>query len=228
MAWTANQLAQSLATEFGSDWTDAENLAQVLAFVNDAFKTVVSYADWPWLKTREDLSLAAAAYTLSLKSSAVYPTDVSIVSPQFRRITVIDGTEMSGIDDTVTGTPQYAWITGCTPDQITLQLWPVNDSTVRTIRVLEVVRPIDLGSGSTIPVPEEMIPLIREYARYLLNRSDGDYYGAKMNRDEAFAAMERMKRKPQAAARKHEFAPADVPTVQDPRLPRLPGNYPEW
>ena len=227
MAWTAGQLAEVLATEFGKDWTDSENVDQVLSWLNDAFKVVVSYADWPWLKTQEDIALATSASTIALSTSAVYPTALGIVDPQFKKITFIDGTEMVGYDTNVTGQPQYAWVKSYSANQITLQIYPVADDNY-TIRVLEVVRPLDLGSGATIPVPEEMIPLIKEYVRYMMLRADGDYYGARISKDEVMNQLDRMKRKPQAAAREPVFARADVPDCRDPRLPKLPGNYPEY
>lgn len=228
MSWTAGALAHEMALETGVEWTDEDNQALLLSWVNEAYSIVTSYYDWFWLRQEEDITIAAAASSFALLSSAVQPVWVGIASPIFKELILVDSSDMAGIDTTVTGQPRYCWIKSFAADVLTLGFWPVADQQY-TFHIQEVVKPSILASETTLPVPEEFISMIKEYVRNLRLRKEGDYFGARASKDEVIARLEMMKRKTNIPkAKRLVFAVSDVKSEKDPRLPNLPGNYPDY
>lgn len=228
MSWLAGDLARAIAVEQGKEWDDTDNQAQVLGWVNDAYKGLISYYDWTWLKQEEDVTIVITNNSFTLQSSAVQPYAAGITSPAYRELLLVDGSDMAGIDTTVTGRPRYIWISSFASNVLNMKFWPVADGSY-TFHIWEVVRPVDLAADATLPLPEEFIPILKEFIRDLLLRKEGDYFGAKAAKESAYTQLELMKRKTNVPKMtRANFGVSDVKRSKDPRLPNLPDNYPGY
>lgn len=179
---TKAQLAQDLAVEAGEQYDDIDIKEQFEEWVQQAVDEVYAGSPWFFRNAQEDITTAAAtkSYTLGatvaqIRDMVVTAVPVGQESVDGRHITYapVERLIAHGKDLDAAGAPMYWYFYGVgTGTELKVAFQPVPDD-IYTITVHELLRPADLSSSDTIPLPKEYLTAVRSKARYYLAMSDG-------------------------------------------------------
>jgi hypothetical protein len=167
MALTVDSFANSMATEAGEDYTDAQVVNIYTQWVKEAYITIAAAARFFWLNGTSTITTKASQATYGLGVSVA---EVKTIRNVTTDIPVGYNTEESlarlNIDFEEEGAPRYWFYAGlnASTTEHNIQLVPVPDGEY-TLNVRTLHRPSELSSQSIIPLPIEFLELMRFYVR---------------------------------------------------------------
>lgn len=179
---TVNAIAQLLILEFGASTGVAAHVTKVEAFVNDAYKDLARQFPWPWHRNVEtvntvngtaEYSLATSAAEILCMRNGTTLNDYEIIPSPVQW--------MMGHDLEATGAPTHYYLSGydASTGKIKFRLSPVPNGAYAVL-VEELVRPGNLATSDTVPIPEEFIPVLKYRVRMLMAADDKDYEAVKL------------------------------------------------
>ena len=183
---TVSSLADTLATEAGEDFSDADVATQFQDWVREGYETIVSSARFLWQNSSEDVNTVAstAEYTLGATTAEVVAVQVTD-SNEAVGYMPIDRLVALGYDLDSEAEPTHWYYTGINPSTTALKLafYPVPDD-VYAIKVYNLIRPPTLADGDTIPLPASFMNLVKQFVRamVLLNLDQLQEYQAAIQR----------------------------------------------
>lgn len=226
---TVSDLSTSLVTEFGGWTTNTTYVSKVQAFINDAFKDVVRAAQWIWLFQIDPTVTATVANqaNYSLDSSAAEVRAVRLAGQYDQKLIFTPPEQMMTLDLELVGRPLRYWQSGFDPftGENTLTIWPVPDIAY-DLEVHELLRPTNLLSSDNIPVPDEILGILKDKVRHAMAMDDRDFQAA-----DRYLAMYESKLKQAKGRYAHDSADErmnpynDLPQRRPIPLVRLPYEY---
>ena len=179
---TLNQLAVELVEEAGhSSLSDPDFVTRVENWIKEALSEIADKANWRYFQALDTITTGAgtAIYTLAfgaadIKAMRIQDSDDPIEYRSYEELV------RAGTDLEMQGQPEIWFYSAPTIGSNvinTIQLWPVPDSS-QVLEVLYHIDPTNLISGSTLPVMNYMLVLLRHRVRVNFRHDEKDYDGA--------------------------------------------------
>jgi hypothetical protein len=174
---TKTELAQELAIEAGEQFDDIDVKSQFEEWVQQAVDAVYAVSPWFFRNSEETVVTVASTKTYTLAATTARVRDMAIGTTHIPYAPV-ERLIARGKSLSLTGQPEFWYFDGVDgSNQLKISFQPVPNS-VYNVTVHGVMRPADLSSSSTIPLPKEYLNAVRSKIRMLLAMSDKDYNAA--------------------------------------------------
>jgi len=173
---TVRELATKLAVDVaGTSRVDIKTIRKIEEHIRDVFKIVVIAAEWPFRKGVEPaFNTVASQAEYDLSSAALYPISVRIDQRPIKFIPLTEAQEKIWQLDITQGTP-VAWSVASYDEAISayqIRLIPI-PSGVLPVTVATQLMPVDLASNDTIPLPSDILAVVKQGAIQRIHADDG-------------------------------------------------------
>lgn len=227
---TLNALALQLAAEFGIDTGNSAAITQTERFLNQKWKEMLAFWDWPWRDTVDttiNTVAGTSTYGLSTTACEIRALRMGSTYDKWLEYCPVERLIRYGINLEEPGEPEVWFNAGydSATQKVQFTTWPVADATYPLIPYI-TLRGIDLSSGSTVPIPEDFYDILKDGARAMQEKLDKDYAASSIARRDFREALA-FKRDNYSMnnAESHVNQYNDVRTTRVP-LARFGGNYP--
>ena len=215
-------LASEIASEIGEDYSNDTSVAtqfdtwvaDVVAEIQTRYRHYFQNA-----KTTETFVTSTGTYTLPADCSEVRLVRVQ-ETDDVLGATSVEELAIWGIDMDGDGTPQYWTIDEYSSGAMVLAIYPApdGDANGNTLEIHYIKSQDSLSSGSTIPLPDEFLPIIKEGVRAKSAWADHDLQGAQLAEQMLEQQLARQEQKLLGLAR----PPARIAGNAIPHVPQTP------
>src|SRR5262245_30888151 len=228
-----NTIALELVQEFEEATDDGGFVARVELRINEALDEIAVATNWNHFRARTTIPTvnAQAQYNLPIGAREIIQLHYIDNGEPIPLLTKQEAARRS-IKLTDTGRPR-AWLEDGTILVSTnilyrVRLWPVPTSAI-DIEYEYYYHPSEVPSGSSLPVQDQLIVLVKDRVRAHLLELDQKYEAADRAQRRYETNLDRLvKQERQKVAEKTTLQEVDLANIRRRRGPRLPGNYPDY
>lgn len=226
---TLNAFAQQVMEEMGESASNSSLVTQYERWIQDALDELSSHGDFVWPFFRKKSSITTAA------STAVYALDADVAEVTSMRLPAdeqpieycpVERLIDQGRDLEQEGTPRVWFYADfdSSADKQQIQLWPV-PSSVQSVEYWFQVQLGELSSGAKIPVPREVLHILKYRVKALAYENEDNFDAADRELLQARQRLERLvSRYTNQANRRLRLIETDVPRGHGFRFVRFPSN----
>lgn len=228
--YTVNQISIKLMTEMGWSMNDTFYIDIVEGWLNETYNHITWETKWTFkLGSPESVSLTVAAGAEYSLSTSVAEVTSGRLTATFEELEFVDVEVLiaSDVDLTLAGKPQVFYLSGydSTTGKNKIKVWPVPDATYAA-QFINYTRPEVLASNATIPLPEELIPVLKMGVRSYMLEDDGFVDRADVAFNKFGLMLEKRKQRYALIPADHQpLAVSDLPSKRTPRVRMDPTHY---
>lgn len=229
MAVTVGTFRTEIMLELGMSTADSDELSLALAWIQEGVDVVFNYADWAdFMQTDESLPTVASQAEYSAQASAekivsirLSANDSPLVFYQRQEL------EERGFDLEDTGEPWAFYPSGFdgSTDKYKFSLYPVPDA-IYTMIIVERGQSAALTSSSTLPLPQQFRPALKDYIRARSYYNDGKVIEGQRADANFNSQLFLLRKKILQPANKARLAVTDIQSSGSPKWQRAdPGHF---